>query len=213
MIPSPFLPGLALNRRFYEEAVRPILVRQFPDVTYSAALIGYGSDVLGFDTPQSTDHNWGPRLQLFLTPADVVQQGDAIDHALRDLLPLTFLGYPVNFSAPDLGDGGTQRMEPVHEGPVRHLIEITTVEAYFRRYLGVALDAKLGSVDWLILPQQHLLEITAGEVFHDRLGTLQPARTRFAWIPTRRLAVSDARAMGEDRPRGGVCGTQRTGRR
>ena len=178
-----FLPGLTLNRRFYSEAVRPILSREFPGLAYSAALIGYGSDVLRFDTEQSTDHNWGPRLQLFLSSADFVQLRAAIDQTLRDRLPLAFLGYPVNFSAPDLSDGGTQCMEAVDEGPVRHLIEITTVDAYFRRYLGVAPDDTLTAVDWLVLPQQQLLEITAGEVFHDRLGALEPARTRFTWFP------------------------------
>ncbi|MCB0241032.1 MAG: hypothetical protein KDH08_20900, partial [Anaerolineae bacterium] len=95
--PMPiFLPGLTLNRRFYSEAVRPILSREFPGLAYSAALIGYGSDVLRFDTEQSTDHNWGPRLQLFLSSADFVQLRAAIDQTLRDRLPLTFLGYPVN---------------------------------------------------------------------------------------------------------------------
>ena len=74
-------------------------------------------------------------------------------------------------------------MQATDAGPVRNLIEITTVDAYFRRYLGVTSDAELTALDWLVLPQQQLLEITAGEVFHDGLGTLQPARARFAWYP------------------------------
>lgn len=179
----PFIPGLTLNRRFYFKAVRPILAELFPDLAHSAALIGYGSDVLGFDTSQSTDHNWGPRLQLFLSPSDYAQKGDAIDLTLRGRLPLTFLGYPVNFSAPDPSDGGTQMMEAIDAGPVRHLIEITTLDAYYRRYLCITPDAELTAVDWLVLPQQQLLEITSGEVFHDGLGTLAPARARFAWYP------------------------------
>jgi hypothetical protein len=178
-----FVPGLDLSRRFYSEAVRPILAREVPNLPHSSALMGYGSDVLGFDTPQSTDHNWGPRLQLFLSPEDLGQQRDRIDLALREQLPHTFLGYPVNFSPPDPDDGGTQIMEAIEAGPVRHMVEIETVPAYFRRYLGVELDAELGPVDWLVLPQQQLLEFTAGAVFHDGLGALEPARRRFAWYP------------------------------
>ena len=34
---------------------------------YAAALLGPGSEVAGFDTQRSTDHDWGPRLQVFLS--------------------------------------------------------------------------------------------------------------------------------------------------
>ncbi len=62
---SEFLPGLRLAEIFYREAVAPILAGHYPGLTYSAALIGSGSDVLGFDTARSMDHEWGPRLQIF----------------------------------------------------------------------------------------------------------------------------------------------------
>ena len=57
----PFVPGLQLARSFYTELVRPAL-----DVPHAAALIGPGSEILGFDTERSTDHHWGPRVLLFL---------------------------------------------------------------------------------------------------------------------------------------------------
>ncbi|MBD0354275.1 MAG: hypothetical protein ICV58_03755, partial [Rubrobacteraceae bacterium] len=62
-----FISGLRLGSLFYEEAVEPALVSEFAGLDHSAALIGYGSEVLGYDTPRSTDHEWGPRLLLFLT--------------------------------------------------------------------------------------------------------------------------------------------------
>jgi hypothetical protein len=52
---SRFIPGLKLSEAFYRKAVRPIPHRQRPRLKHSAALIGYGSDVLGFDTPMSTE--------------------------------------------------------------------------------------------------------------------------------------------------------------
>jgi hypothetical protein len=178
-----FIPGLELNERFYQEIVRPLLAEHFPQLTYSAALIGYGSDVLGYDTPLSTDHNWGPRLQLFLTPADHALHRDGLDQLLRRQLPPTFLGYAVNFSEPDQADGGTQRMAAASCAEVRHLIEIKTIPAYFQRYLGRDPYAPLDPIDWLTLGEQKLLEVTAGRVYHDGLGDLTELRQKFAYYP------------------------------
>ena len=84
---NQFVPGLELNRRFYFEAVNPILVTDFPNLQFSAARIGKGSEVLGYDTPLSTDHDWGPRLQLFLR-ASVYEQFQAeVIERLRHRLP------------------------------------------------------------------------------------------------------------------------------
>ena len=80
---APFIQGLELSERFYREAVAPILARRFPQLVHSAALIGPGSDVLGFDTPQSMDHDWGPRLLLFLSEAEAAPRSGAIAEALR----------------------------------------------------------------------------------------------------------------------------------
>ncbi|GAA3462894.1 hypothetical protein ACFFSW_29620 [Saccharothrix longispora] len=48
-----FLPGLELSRRFYREAVEPLVRAHFGEVPHSAALIGPGSGVLGFGTERS----------------------------------------------------------------------------------------------------------------------------------------------------------------
>ncbi len=60
---SEFIPGLQLSELYYQEAVRPILEAAFPRLVYSASLIGPGSEVLGYDTPQSMDHDWGPTVK------------------------------------------------------------------------------------------------------------------------------------------------------
>ena len=59
---NTFIPGRELCRGFFEEAARPILRERFPDLAYTAGLLGYGSDVLGYDDVVSTDHMWGPRF-------------------------------------------------------------------------------------------------------------------------------------------------------
>jgi hypothetical protein len=55
---SEFTPGTELSGAFYRDAVRPLLGGR----PHAAALLGWGSEVLGLDTPRSTDHGWGPRL-------------------------------------------------------------------------------------------------------------------------------------------------------
>jgi hypothetical protein len=64
---TAFMSGRELNRAFYAEIVGPLVAAW----QHSAALLGWGSDVLGFDTVRSTDHGWGPRVLLFADAADV----------------------------------------------------------------------------------------------------------------------------------------------
>jgi hypothetical protein len=52
-----------------------------------------------------------------------------------------------------------------------------------QQYLGIASTSELTTYDWLALPEQRLLEVTAGEIFHDGLGTLGAARARFHYYP------------------------------
>ena len=63
--------GLDLARGLYEEVVRPALT-----VPHTACLIGEGSEVLGFDTERSMDHEWGPRLQIFVDEESIVPTRD-----------------------------------------------------------------------------------------------------------------------------------------
>lgn len=66
-----FVKGMALCEGFFRECAQGILETHFPGMRYSAGLIGYGSDVLGYDDPVSTDHMWGPRFYLFLGEGDL----------------------------------------------------------------------------------------------------------------------------------------------
>jgi len=176
--------GLDLARAFFGDAVRPIVLRHFPSLRYSAALIGSGSEVLGYDDAVSTDHHWGPRVMLFVAPADQAVTARRLHDALAAELPYRFMGYSTNFSAPKVGAGdqGTQLMQAISAGPVNHRVEILTLDAYLRRYLGVAADQALTAADWLSLPQQKLLSFTGGDVFHDELG-LETLRDRFRYYP------------------------------
>jgi hypothetical protein len=168
-----FLPGLELCRRFYAEIVRPLIERHFPDLPYAAARIGPGSDVLGFDTEMSMDHDWGPQLQLFLREqhASLIPQ---LDELFSTHLPHIFAGFPVNLD----DEPGT-----TWEGPINHRIALVTPRNFFQSRLGYDIDRPLEVADWLTFPSQKLLEMTAGAVYHDEIGTLTELRTRLRWYP------------------------------
>jgi hypothetical protein len=177
-----FVPGLELAHRFYWEAVRPALDAEFPGLKHSAALIGTGSEVLGFDTPMSTDHHWGPRAMIFLAGPGYQQYRDAITERLRWKLPHHFLGYPTNFSAPDPDDKGVQLLRATESGPVNHRVEVYTIRGFFRSYLEYDISAEIETADWLSFGEQKLRSIVAGEVFHDDLG-LDALRSRLTYYP------------------------------
>ena len=58
--------GIELSRRYYETEVAPALA----GVRHAAALLGEGSEVLGYDDQVSTDHDFGSRVQVFRTDRD-----------------------------------------------------------------------------------------------------------------------------------------------
>ena len=99
-----FIPGLELSSAFYTEIVAPILAETYPHLSYSAALIGYGSEILGYDTARSTDHEWGPRMLLLVSDDDFAQHAEAIETLLRQGLPQPFEGSPrtLHHRAPDV---------------------------------------------------------------------------------------------------------------
>ncbi len=168
-----FVHGLQLSALFYEDAVTPILATLLPPSAYAAALLGPGSEVLGYDTPLSTDHDWGPRLLLFLAePSDAVDVL-RLEDALRQQLPPTFHGYPTRFTLTHDAPGT----------PPRNHVTVQTVRAYVAARLGVDPCAEMRPADWLSVPEQTLLELTAGAVYHDGPGELTALRAKLAFYP------------------------------
>ena len=174
-----FLPGLTLNERYYTEIVGPLLKQYDPTLRYSASLIGYGSDVLGYDNATSMDHNWGPRMQIFVGKADAVRI-EGIKAYLRTHLPGEFLGFSTHFS--QKGPDGTQHMEAYSGGEVNHLIEVYELDGYFAEFLHKDVT-ELTNLDWLCIPEQRLVELTYGRVFFDGLGRLQQMREALRYYP------------------------------
>src|SRR6185369_8577104 len=176
-----FIPGLQLSELFYREAAKPILEAFFPQVSYSAALLGWGSEVLGYDDVQSSDHHWGPRFFLFLSAEDYKQYKNAIYETLSLNLPHRFKGYSTSFGEPD--EIGVRHRSNIDSGPVNHMIHIETIENFFGWYLGCNPYGPITAADWLSFSEHKLLAVTSGKVFHDGLGELEDIRRKFHYYP------------------------------
>ncbi len=201
-----FMKGLDLSQIFYEEAVKPLLESEFPNLVYSAGHLGAGSDVLGFDTEQSMDHDWGPKLLIFLGEKDHEKYQESLDTFLGHNLPTEIHDYPINFG---YHDDGTIVMQLSDDRPLNHGVEIVTIRDFFERYLTVNPLEKMNSIDWVTLPEQRLRSIVSGRVFHDGLGQLQSILEKLSYYPNDvwlYLLSTQWRRIAQEEPFMGRCG-------
>ena len=157
-----FVPATDLSGDFYAEVVGPLLAGRL----HSAALLGWGSDVLGYDTERSRDHGWGPRVLVLLDDGASVEE---VRGLLAARLPEGFRGWPVRF--------GWDAVEATHH------VTVSTLPAWLVDHLGVDAAAGMSTLDWLLTPQQKLLGVVAGAVYADDSGALGSLRQALSWYP------------------------------
>lgn len=165
---SKFIKGMDLCESFFHHCAKAILDKHFPDLKYSVGLIGYGSDVLGYDDAVSTDHMWGPRFYLFLSEENISKK-DRILRVLSENLPYTYEGYSVNFTAPDPNDCGVQHPAFIDKGNVNPLIFIQTFDEYLTEQLGKSDLSHTHPYEWLAFSEHRLLSLVSGNFFADDL--------------------------------------------
>lgn len=199
---SKFIKGLELCERFFYSIAEPILKKHFPDLHYSAGILGYGSDVLGFDDEISTDHMWGPRFYLFLSNAAIKCKQNILD-VLSNELPYTFEGYSVNFSSSDPSGKSVRIQVYISSGKVSPLIFVYTIEEYILEYLGVNADEEISEIDWLAFSEHRLLALTSGKMFTDdlKLGAklekfrFYPENVRFYLVASNWSLIAEEQAF------------------
>ena len=168
--------GRELAQRFYEDAVAPALAAEHPELHYSAGLLGPGSEVLGYDTPMSQDHDWGPRCVL-LVDADHTSRR-AIWTTLARRLPRDFAGFPVDFP-------NTHRSDPpfpLPSGGVAHRVDVLDRASLWKRYLGFEPPQPITTLDWLSTPTQKLRSVIEGALYRDDLDVAR-VQTRLRFFP------------------------------
>ncbi|MEJ8553920.1 DUF4037 domain-containing protein [Tepidibacter sp. Z1-5] len=175
------MKGLELNRKFAMDVVINLINEYFPFLAdkYAIGLIGYGSDVLGYDDEISRDHEWGPRCQVWLSEDHYKKYGKEIDKMLSVKLPLKFLGYYTRYKV----DNDIPVLVPSEaiEGSMHH-VALTTVWRYLKIQYEIESE-KPTYIDWLCLPEQKLLELTRGKIFYDPIGDISLIREKFNYLP------------------------------
>lgn len=146
--------GLELSRRYYEEICRPAIEKSFEGCIDKMAfgLVGDGSECYGFDDEISQDHDFGPRVMVWLIPQDFNEFGEKL-HKFILSLPRNFSGYNgVNTS--QYGEG--------REG-------VFTIPGFYKRFIGM--DHPPSTImEWRTIPESNLSLATNGEVFSDSPG-------------------------------------------
>ena len=153
--------------------------------------------MLGFDSPRSADHNWGPRLLLF------AEGGESLPGLLADHLPRTFLGYPTHFVT---DAAGTRHLAPTTGRP-DHGVVVAPLDGWVRDALGFD-PRRPERRDWLATPTQIFAEFTGGAVYHDELG-LEALRRSVAWYPDdvwRYVLACQWQRIGQEEAFVGRCG-------
>ena len=156
-----FIPGIELARGYYDDVVGPLIGA----TPHAAGRLGWGSDVLGFDTERSTDHGWGPHLHVFVAAEEVQPVRARIDEGI----PEHYLGWPTRF--------GWDEIAP------RSWVEVFTLDEWLPGHFGCDPRPAPTTLQWLVLPQQLLLEVVGGGLFHDDVGSLTSLREELAWYP------------------------------
>lgn len=148
------MKGLELAKGYYEDIVRPAIEEKFGDKVERMAfgLVGDGSECYGFDDEISQDHDFGPRVQIWLTNEDFEEFGRELQKFMATVTK-EYKGYKgVNMS--EYGDG--------REG-------VFTIGGFFARFIGM--DHVPSSIqEWRMIPEVNLSIATNGEVFYDELG-------------------------------------------
>ena len=185
------MKGLAINKRFFFQVVKPLLDQNYADLQYACGLIGPGSDVLGVDDLTSRDHNWGLRLIIFLQEKDKNRTKDLSDF-FSSKLPKTFENIDVNWSDPSKEDGS--RTPTPTKGKINHNITFFTISEYIQYHFGLNTLENLPDEQWLMISEQKLLEFVSGEIFHDSFGSISALRKKLIYYPT---SIKTLNLLGE----------------
>lgn len=184
--------GIELARSYHRDVVGPLLTARWPALRYAAARLGSGSDVLGYDDTVSQDHDWGLRLNVLVSSALLGEVRAYLD----ETLPTSYAGRPTRFATSWCEGEDVQ-------------VQVDATRDFALSRLGVDPRDGLDPVTWLGLTGQSILEVVAGEVFHDSAGELSAVLEALRWYPDdvwRYVLAADWTHLSEELPLAGRAG-------
>ena len=149
------MTGLELSMQLYRDKVRAAIAAEFPEHEgrIAVGLAGPGSECFGYDDAISRDHDFAPRLCLWLTEADAREIGER--------LRARYAAWTAEF------DPVTATAED-RSGPI-------AIPDYYRRFTGCP-GVPPDAFAWLRVPEHLLAAATNGKVFRDDLGEFSAIR-------------------------------------
>jgi hypothetical protein len=188
-----FIPCLELSRMLFDEYIQPLMAEQIPTLRYAAATVGMCSEILGLDDEISMDHEWGPRISLFLSETDLPMYSGKLMSVFQARLPLKYKGFDMMWRKPGVDVHDTRKTQLYH-------VHLATVSQALK-FAGGYRNLPLKDLSWLKLSEQHLLEFTSGVVYKDDLGELTSAREALNFYPDnvlRFLLMKEWESLGSD---------------
>ena len=148
-----------ISRAFFQEIVKPVLEREFPEETAQTAfgVFGYGSEVLGMDDDYSRDHHWGIRINALVPDELFRTRRDALNQVVRSSLPASYRGHSLREGFSGIG------------------MELDSLEGFLRRTIGLEHPPQTHA-EWLSIPEEDIIHIINGEVWHDPSGRFSAVR-------------------------------------
>lgn len=152
-----------ISREFFEQVVKPILEANFPEETAQTAfgVFGYGSEALRLDDDYSRDHHWGLRIDALMPDELFQSRHEEMMQVVRANLPPTFQGHSLR------------------EGHVAGAgLAPDSLSAFLIRTIGLD-HAPQTYREWLNFPDEDVIHIVNGEVWHDPAGKFTAIRQTF----------------------------------
>ena len=148
------------SRDFFTSVVKPILDKEFPTETSQACFgfFGYGSEVLHQDDALSKDHHWGMRINGLLPDRLFKNCHEEIQKVVRVQLPDTWRGQALA----GMLSGG-------------QCLSLLSFEDYLTQTIGIDHAPRIFE-EWLGIPEEDIMHIVAGEIWHDPSGRFTAIR-------------------------------------
>ncbi len=155
------MKGLRLSELFFEQSVRPafkkmLSIQEFQRLSFG--LVGPGSECYGFDDELSRDHDWGPRVIVWV-PSTTSKDTIARYQAIYDGLAPYCFGY---------GYSRTLDSSIIRKG-------IHPIDGFFSSVLGYD-HPPTTELEWIVVKEEALSLATNGKVFSDGSGLVTAFR-------------------------------------